>query len=101
MFGHITQAQWDKHPSFRQDLKALLTNPVFQTALEIVLDKGMKTTTLSPHEPLAFAGLMGARKDGYIEALANLFALTESASDAPAVLTPWKTPPPEKPASQT
>ncbi len=62
MFGHITQAQWDKHPSFRADLKALLENPVFQVALGIVMDKGMKTTSITAVEPLAVGAHGGTKR---------------------------------------
>ena len=100
MFGHITQKQWDSQPSFREDLKALLMNDVFQKALTIVSDKGLKLTPVTAVEPMAVAALMGSRKDGYFEALDNLFALLEPAPPAQTQLTAWKTPPPAKPSEQ-
>lgn len=101
MFGHITQKQWEAHPSFRQDLKQLLDNPVFAVALQIVLDKGLQPKVLPAVDPSQWAALMGQRKEGYLESLDNLWALTESAPAQPATLTPWKTPPKEDPKPQT
>jgi len=98
MFGHITQKQWDAHPSFREDLKAMLLSDVFQKALTIVSDKGMKLTPVTAVEPLAVAALMGSRKDGYFESLDNLFALLEPAPVSQTPLVPWKSPSPDKPA---
>jgi hypothetical protein len=101
MFGHITQAQWNAHPSFREELKTMLMSDVFQKALTIVMDKGLKTNPISPTEPTAIAALFGSRKDGYFESLDNLFALLEVAAPAQTQLAAWKTPRPEKPEAQT
>ncbi len=97
MFGHITQKQWDLHPSFREELKPMLLSDVFQKALQIVIDKGLKTNLISPTDPTAIAALFGSRKDGYFEALDNLFALLEPMPAQQAAPKAWSTPPPPKP----
>jgi hypothetical protein len=100
MFGNITQKQWDAHASFREDLKKMLFSDVFQKALAIVKDKGLKLTPITGVEPIAIAALMGSRKDGYFEGLDNLFALLDPAPPAPKEMAAWTTPPPAKPAAQ-
>lgn len=76
----------------------MLMSDVFQKALTIVSDKGMKLTPITAVEPLVVAALMGSRKDGYFESLDNLFALLEPAPAAQTPITPWKSTPPDKPA---
>lgn len=89
MFGQITKEQWDKHPSFRKELAEVLSSPAFQAAYGIVLAKGLQTKSLPPSDPLHWAALMGQRKEGYLEALDNLTALTEPPPDARPETTAW------------
>lgn len=91
MFGQITKIQWDAHPSFRKDLQELLNHPAFQAAFGIVVAKGLETKSLPATDPLHWAALMGQRKEGYLEALDNLMALTEPPASKPAAVTGWDT----------
>lgn len=96
----LTIEQWYAHPSFRQELVELLRNPTLRVALEMVREKGLNST-LTPTgntSMVEFFAIMGARKDGYHEALVNLEALSQAKSTAPPERKPWHTPTPPKPA---
>lgn len=79
MFGQVTQEQWDAHPSFRQELKELINHPAFKAAYSVVLAQGLKTRDYpqAPVDLVQWAALVGERKQGYLEALDNIMALTE------------------------
>lgn len=90
----MTKDQWYNHPSLRQDLTAILENPVLINALEIVKDQGVKATMFpsTPVDLIQFFALMGAKRDGYIEALTNLHLLTQPQVEHKATPEAWTTP---------
>lgn len=92
----ITAEQWYSHPTFRQDLEVLLSNPVFLTALGIVQARGLKSSVFGPGIDLRdYFALNGAKKDGYFEALTNLVDLSNQPKAArPPDRPPWSTPRP-------
>lgn len=93
----ITEEQWYNHPTFRQDLERVLADPAFLTALAMVQQKGLKPTSFAvPGVDLRdFFALMGAKRDGYFEAITNLMSLTQPKTTRPPERPPWTTPRPE------
>lgn len=89
----ITKEQWYSHPSFRQDLEKLLDDPVFEIALSIVSRKGADSTSFIAGQNLIhFFALMGAKKDGYYEALKNLKQLAKPEPNKTPTPKAWETP---------
>lgn len=90
----MTEDQWYLQPSLRQDLEEILKNPVLLTALQIVRDRGVRSTSMpsQPVDLVQFFALMGAKRDGYIEALQNLVDLTKSKPADKLMPKPWDTP---------
>jgi hypothetical protein len=86
-----TKEQWDKHPSFRQELQELVSHPTFQTALAMTKDKGMRKSlaTVGNADLIQYFALMGAHRDGYTSALDDLVALTRSKDSRPLERGPW------------
>ena len=90
----ITKDQWYQHPDFRKELEDLFkTNRTLQIAFAIVKEGGLKPIpTPSGIDLIQFFGLMGAKRDGYFEALKNLKDLSKpQAAKMPEPL-PWTTP---------
>ena len=87
----LTEEQWYAHPTFRQDLEVLLSNPVFLHALGIVQARGLKSSVFAPGIDLRdYFALNGAKKDGYFEALTNLVGLSNQPKAArPPDRKPW------------
>lgn len=100
MIGHITQKQWDAHPSFRQELKAMLQSETFRAALQILIAKGFEVKPLiggMPCDLVQYSALIGQRKEGYFDCLTNLEQLTEGAVATPQNLKSWYNPERDKP----
>lgn len=92
----ITKTQWYRHPTLRSELEELLKNPVLIAALEVVFQLGVKSTAfpVNPVDLVQFFALMGAKRDGYIEALANLQMLAKPEPEEKPTPKPWDTPQP-------
>jgi hypothetical protein len=89
----ITLDQWNKLPDFRERLAVLLRDTAMVAALEVTLQKGVAPVAMPKGVDLmAFTALMGARKEGYVEALQNLQDLAELPTMIPKEEKPWKTP---------
>lgn len=87
----MTKEQWYKHPTLRGDLETLLSNPVMVNALDIVFQHGVTSTPfpVNPVDLVHFFALMGAKRDGYIEALKNLRELTKAEPLKQPDRKPW------------
>lgn len=83
----ITEAQWDKLPDLRKELAAQIDDPraALANALYIV-ERQLFTPAAKngwAHQPAGstlteFYGLLGARREGYLEALQNLRDLAQT-----------------------
>lgn len=92
----MTESQWDKLPDLRKELEAEINDPrsALANALYIVerqaftpLSKGMVpqvATSLTE-----FYSAVGARREGYLEALENLRALARVKAPAAPVGQSW------------
>ena len=89
-----TKEQWYAHPDNRSELAVLLQNPTLSKALDVALDLGFKSTNfpINPVDLVQFFAIMGAKRDGYIEALKNLRALAQPEPTAKPLPKPWETP---------
>jgi hypothetical protein len=71
--------QWKEDANARPALAAMLQDPILANALEIVVQQG-----LAPIVPptgidiVAYGAMMGFKRDGYMEAVANLRALAKT-----------------------
>ncbi len=89
----INQDQWDKLPDLRKELAAQIDDPraALANALYIVERKLFTPAAKDgwaqppPGTPLTdFYSLLGARREGYLEALQNLRDLAQTRRTAPA-----------------
>lgn len=86
----ITKEQWFQQPGLQQELRELLKNPTLQAALAIVKDQIFRPMQI-PNEVdlMQYYAIMGARKDGYQEAIINLETLSKSPPPPPPKTDPW------------
>lgn len=92
----LTKEQWYAHPEFHQELRAILQNKTLLAALDMVRDSGMKPTSITPGnvDLIQFFALMGAKRDGYFEALTNLVDLSKTQPVRVPEQKPFETPRP-------
>lgn len=74
----MTQDQWYSDPGLRAEWEAILNNPVTKIALSICADKALHPTAIPAGVDLIhFYATLGAKKEGYLDSLANLKALAK------------------------
>ncbi len=89
---NISEKQWYEHPDFRRELEDLLNHPTMQIALGIVTRKGSASTLPVSEQIMEWFALMGAKKDGYAEGIANLIALSKHSTPSPPARKAWDSP---------
>lgn len=86
--------QWKEDANARKELEDLFRHPTLANALEIVKQQG-----LAPINPPAgvdivqFGAMMGFKRDGYFEAIANLKLLAKVTPRKSSDPKPWKVDP--------
>jgi hypothetical protein len=85
---------WKKHPTKSLELAVLLKSPLLQEALEIVKEQAFIPSTMSGTAGLMEQyALMGAKREGYLSSLTNLFDLAVTSTLRPvtdAATDSWK-----------
>lgn len=77
---NITIDQWNSHPSYSDDLQALLANPVMEIALQVAFDKGydpFPALSVPGGDLTAHLAAQGCLREGYRMAFQNLRNLTK------------------------
>ncbi len=89
-YSMITKEQWFKHASFQADLKALLDNPVMQTALGICRDQILYPTPLNRTDIVEWMAVCGSKKEGYNEFYINLLDLARPEKPSVPAQKAWE-----------
>src|SRR5258708_3611138 len=92
---------WASHPTRRAELAALMREPALADAISIVREIVFipKTAPKEEQDKISWYALNGARREGYLEMLANLLALANITPFKLPDKKPWETTEDEKRAA--
>ena len=94
--------RWKSHPTRRAEFAALLQEPAIAEALSIVREMTFRPKPIPPGttDMVAWAALMGSKREGYLEMLTNFLTLADISPFQLPERKPWATPDPERAAEK-